>query len=123
ATASILSFIAKATNVGLYSVVVSNPFGQTCSASATLNTPLRFLSPVLAGGNGLSLLLTDSDGSPVAPGRALRVQIYTSTNVTLPFNQWVPLTNQVFSANGLLQVNGLTTTSPVTRYFRAAEIP
>jgi hypothetical protein len=114
---------AQSNTWGSYCVVVSNPYGQTYSAAATLNPPLRFLSPALSGGNGLSLLLTDSDGSPVASSRAFRVQIYATTNVTLPFSQWMPLTNQVIPAGGLLDVNGLTTANRFTLFFRAVEIP
>jgi hypothetical protein len=123
ATSVSLNVTGQSNTWGSYCVVVSNPYGQTYSATATLNPPLRFLTPVLSGGNGLPLLLTDSDGSPVASSRASRVQIYASTNVTIPFNQWLPLTNQVVPAGGLLQVNGVTATNRFGLLFRATEIP
>ncbi len=123
ATSSTLSFIAQSNDWGNYTVVVSNAYGQTFSVNATLNPPLRFLAPSLTGGHALPLLLTDSDGSLVASNRAARVQLFATTNPALPFSQWMLLTNQVIPASGLLQVNGLTTTNPVSRFYRAVEIP
>ena len=123
ATNSVLSFTAQSGNLGEYSVIVSNPNGQTCSVNATLNPPLKFLPPNLSAGNALPLFLANSDGSLVASNRALRVQLYVTTNLAQPPNPWMPLTNAVIPAGGLLQVNGLTTTNPASRFFRALEIP
>ena len=123
ATNDVLSFTVSAASPGEYSVVVSNPYGQTFSGNASLNPPLRFLTPSQGANRTLSLLLTDSDGSLVASNRAARVQIYATTNLKQPFSQWLLLTNPVIPSSGLLQVNGLTTTNPVHQFFRAVEIP
>ncbi len=122
-TNSSLSFTVQTGNLGNYSVVVSNPYGQTYSVNATLNPPLRFLPPSLAGGNVLPLWLANADGSLVVSNRAARVQLYAATNLAQPFNLWMPLTNAVLPNSGLLQVNGLSTTNPANRFFRAQEIP
>jgi hypothetical protein len=122
ATNSSLSFTAQSGNLGQYSVVVANPYGQVASVSASLNPPLRFLAPSWSG-NALSLSLANADGSLIASSRSTRVQLYAATNLALPFNQWFPLTNLVVPASGLLQVNGLTTTNAGGLFFRAAEIP
>jgi hypothetical protein len=123
ATSSVLSFTVGASSPGQYSVVVSNPYGQTVSGFATLNLPLRFLTPGKPIPSALQLVLTDSDGSVVSSNRAARVQIYATTSLKQPFSQWLLVTNPVIATNGLLQVNGLTTTSPASRFFRAVEIP
>jgi hypothetical protein len=122
ATNSVLSFTVGAGSPGQYSVVVSNPNGQTCSGFASLNLPLRFLTPVRPVPSSLQLMLTDSDGSVVSSNRAARVQIYATPSLKQPFSQWLLVTNPVIATNGLLQVNGLTA-SPAYRFFRAVEIP
>ena len=122
ATNPVLSVIAQAGNLGQYSVVVTNPYGQTCSVPVSLNPPLRFLPPSWSG-NTLSLSLANADGSLIAPNRSTRVQLYATTNLSFPFNRWWPLTNAVLPASGLLQVNGLTTANTSGLFFRAAEIP
>jgi hypothetical protein len=123
ATNSVLSFTVGVGSPGQYSVVVSNPYGQTCSGFASLNLPLRFLTPGKPIARVLQLMLTDSNGSVVSSNRAARVQIYATTNIKQPFSQWLLVTNPVIATNGLLQVNGLITTSPTNRFFRAVEIP
>jgi hypothetical protein len=123
ATNSVLSFTVGVGSPGQYSVVVSNPYGQTCSGFALLNLPLRFLTPGKPFSSALQLTLTDSDGSVVSSNRAARVQIYATTSLKQPFSQWLLVTNPVIATNGFLQVNGLITTSPANRFFRAVEIP
>jgi hypothetical protein len=123
ATNSTLSFTAGTGDMGYYSVVVSNLYGQTFSVNVTLSPQLHFLPPVLFAGDSLPLFLANSDGSLVASNRAARVQIYASTNLALPFDQWMPLTNPVIPNSGLLQVNDLTATNQASRFFRAREIP
>jgi len=122
ATTGVLSFAVNTNSPGEYSVVVSNPYGQTFSGNASLNLPLRFLTPGQSGGF-LPLLLTDADGSNVSSNRAARVQIYATTNITQMFSHWLLLTNPVIPGSGFLQVNGLNTTNAANRFFRAVEIP
>jgi len=103
--------------------VVSNSYGQAISVNATLNPPLHFLPPDLPVANALLLQLINLDGSPVAANRAGRVQLYAATNLAQSPIPWVPLTNAVISANGLLQINGFTITNSAIEFFRAVEIP
>ena len=123
ATNDVLNLTAQASNQGNYSVVVSNSYGQAISVNATLNPPLHFLPPDLPVANALLLQLINLDGSPVAANRAGRVQLYAATNLAQSPIPWVPLTNAVISANGLLQINGLTITNSAIEFFRAVEIP
>jgi len=123
ATNSILTLTAQGNNQGYYSVVVSNYYGQALSVNATLNPPLNFLPPSLPLANTFSLQLINPDGSPVAANRASRVQLYTATSLTESPGSWIPLTNAVIPASGLLQINDLTTTNSVNQFFRAGEIP
>ena len=97
-------------------------YGVTVSLNASLNSQLRFLSPAITGGK-FSLLLVDTDGSAVATNRAARVRVYATTNVALPIFNWALLTNSVVASNGLLRVDGLSTSNAVSGFFRAAETP
>jgi len=123
ATNSILNLTAQADNLGNYSVAVSNAYGQAVSVPATLNPPLHFLPPALPLASTFSLQLINLDGSPVAANRASRVQLYATTSLTEFPITWIPLTNAVIPASGLLQINDLMTTNSVNQFFRAGEIP
>jgi hypothetical protein len=123
ATSSTLTFTVQTNSAGYYSVVVTNLYGATYSVNVTLNPPLRFLPPSLSAGSSLPLILANSDGSLVASNRAARIQLYATTNLAQPFSQWILLTNPVIPNAGLLQISGLTATNPVSRFFRAQEIP
>lgn len=122
ATNSTLNFVVQNSSPGAYSVVVSNLYGATTSLSATLNPQLRFLSPSPSGG-AFSLLLVNADGSAVATNRAVRVHIYSTTNLALPFFNWSLLANPVVPSNGQLRVDGLALTNSPSQFFRAAEVP
>jgi hypothetical protein len=122
ATGSALSFAVQPNASGVYSVAVSNLYGTTVSVGAALNSPLRFLSPVVSG-TALSLLLGNADGSPVAPERASRVAILASTDLAAPSPAWMMLTNPVVPVSGLLRVEGLSVTNAGATFFRAVEAP
>lgn len=122
ATSSTLNFTVQAGSPGAYSVVVSNLYGMTTSLNAMLNPQLRFLPPTVSGGT-FSLFLADADGSPVAPGRASRVGICTSTNLALPISAWTLLTNAVVPSGSQLRADGFSVTNGSSRYFRAVEAP
>ena len=71
----------------------------------------------------MPLVLQNSDGSAVASNRASRVQLYSTTNLVPPFNNWILVTNPVTFSNGLLRVDGLIATNPGSQFFRAQETP
>lgn len=123
ATNRTLSVPVQAANFGAYSVVVSNLYGLTTSLNAQLNPQLFFLKPVIAPAGGFSLYLADSDGSAVAPGRAARVNLYTSASVSLPFSLWTLLTNAVVSSGTQLRADGFSVTNSPESFFRAFEAP
>ena len=122
ATSSTLSFTVQPGSPGAYSVVVSNLYGMTTSLNATLNPQLRFLSPVISGGN-FSLLLVDGDGSPVATNRASRVSLYATTNLAFPMSLWTLLTNAVLPSGSQLRADGFNVTNSSRQFYRAVEAP
>jgi uncharacterized repeat protein (TIGR01451 family) len=85
--------------------------------------PLKFSSPQRVAGSTLQFLLGTSDGSPITAERATHVQLYSSTNSTLSFSNWVPVTSQMFLNNGVIQINGLDYTNAPARFYRAVELP
>ncbi len=90
--------------------------------TASQSPALRFLAPQPIGSD-LRLLLQTADGSPITPERAAHVSIHATTNLSLPFLNWTPLTNSMVLTNGLLQMDGLSTSNSVQRFFRAVETP
>ena len=122
-TASTLTVEVQPANEGNYTVVVSNPYGLAISTSASLGSSLRFLSPAAPVGGVLPLYLANSDNCPLTPERAARIRVYASTNVALPFASWIQVTNALVLSNGVLRVQGVNTTTPQLRFFRAVEMP
>ena len=73
--------------------------------------------------SSLRLLLHTADGSPITPEQASRISIRATTNASLPFLNWTPLTNDLVLTNGLLQMDRLSTSNSAQRFFRAVETP
>ena len=122
ATNTTLSIPVQTSSLGTYSIVVSNLYGTTTSLNALLNPQLRFLPPVVAGGT-FSLFLVDADGSPVAASRAARVNLYATTNLTLPLSLWTLLTNAIVPSGSQLRADGFDVTNTSRRFFKAVEAP
>lgn len=122
-TSDSLTVEVQPANIGNYSVVVSNTYGVAFSASASLGSRLRFLplSPPVAG--ILPLIIGSSDNYPLSAERAARIRVYATTNIALPFTSWDLTSNPLVLSNGYLRVNGVGTTNPPTRFFRALETP
>jgi hypothetical protein len=74
----------------------------------------------VSGGN-LQILLGTSDGSPLPPERAARILFYGTTNLSLSFSNWSQLTNAMVLSNGLLRVDGLSTSNAPRQFFRAIQ--
>ena len=83
---------------------------------------LHFLPPQVSGGN-LQLLLGTVDDSALPPERAARILFYGTTNPSLSFSNWPQLTNTIVLSNGLLRVDGLSTSNAPGRFFRAVQTP
>ena len=122
ATNTTLSIPVQAGQFGAYSVVVSNLYGTTASLNASLNPPLRFLTPIVSSGT-FSLYLVDVDGSAVAASRAAHINLYSSPTLAVPFSLWSLLTNPVVPSGTQLRADGFTATNGPTRYYRALEMP
>jgi hypothetical protein len=122
ATQSNLLFSVQNGASGQYTVVVSNAYGLALSQFATLASPLEFLPISLAADGTFSLTLGSFDGTPISANRAARVKIYTTTDLSLPLNQWTLLSNPADLSDGLLTVPGLAI-SAAQSYFQAVEQP
>jgi hypothetical protein len=85
--------------------------------------PPLVLWPVLSAKGGLSLTLGDANGTAVLPFRVPQIQVYSSTDATLPVSNWLPLTNSLVLTNGVLRIDGLTPFGSSGRFFRAVERP
>ncbi len=85
--------------------------------------PLCFATPQLSAGKGLTLTLRNSDETSVTTNQLARLQIYTSTHVADPLDQWQRVTNPITLKNGAAEVSGLETTNASRRFFRAILTP
>jgi uncharacterized repeat protein (TIGR01451 family) len=85
-------------------------------------SPLRFQMPGTAG-DGLQLVLGTLDGSPIAPGRAARVQLFSTTDHSLTPSNWTLVNVAPVLTNGVLQFEGPSQTNSAFRFFRAEETP
>jgi hypothetical protein len=88
-----------------------------------LNPLLRFLPPGPPVGGNLQLFLANADSTPITADRVANISISDTTNLSLPFSSWTPLGSPLVLSNGLLRVDGVSATSPVQQFFRAAESP
>jgi hypothetical protein len=88
-----------------------------------LNPLLRFLPPGPPVSGNIELFLANADSTPITADRVANISISTATDLSLPFSSWTPLGSPLVFTNGLLRVDGVSATSPVQRFFRAAESP
>ncbi|MBI3853087.1 MAG: cadherin-like domain-containing protein [Verrucomicrobia bacterium] len=122
-TNSTLTFVMQPCSGGNYNVAVSNPYGKALSASAALNPPLRFLPLSAPSGGGLTLFLGGVDNCSLTAELVSHVQVYATTNVSLPLSNWTLLANPLVFTNGLIRVDGVNAANPSVRFFRAVETP
>jgi hypothetical protein len=122
ATTNSLTFAVQTNGAGQYSVIVSNSYGLAISEMAALNSPIHFLPFTVSAGGAFSLYLGTADGSPLTADRASRINIFSTTDLSLPFSQWMPLATLPTLTNGLLWVQGLSVTNSET-FFQAVESP
>ncbi|SPE58933.1 hypothetical protein SBV1_2930010 [Verrucomicrobia bacterium] len=66
--------------------------------------------------------MANQDGSDFEPDRIANVQIYSTTDLTLSFADWDPLTNAPVLTNGVLLFD-LPATGDDARFWRAVEQP
>lgn len=83
---------------------------------------LKFLDPELLAA-GLRLRVSTVDGSPITPARASNIWVYATTNSVLPGGNWIALPGTPVLTNGELHLNGINSTNPPARFFRALEVP
>jgi subtilisin-like proprotein convertase family protein len=88
----------------------------------TLNAPLRFLPPGLAGGSVLPLYLGNADNTPMSPDRVPQIRVHSATNLAAPVT-WTLLNNPLVFSNGLVRVDGVQATNFPSTFFRALETP
>jgi hypothetical protein len=73
-----------------------------------------------AMGSNLELWLTTVDNSPLTADRVAGIQILSSTNLSLPFNNWTPECN---SLDGCARMSGLSKSNSPGRFFRLLSAP
>ena len=122
ATTNSLTFAVQTNDTGQYSVIVSNSYGLAISEMGALDSPIHFLPFTISAGGGFSLYLGTGDGSPITSYRASRINVFSTTDLSLPFNQWMPVANPPILTNGLLWVQGLSVTNSRI-FFQAVESP
>jgi hypothetical protein len=88
----------------------------------SLNAPLHFLPPALAGGGVLPLYLGNADNTPISPDRVPQISVYSATNLAVPVT-WKLLSNPLVFSNGLVRVDGVQATNFPSTFFRAVEVP
>ncbi|HSU54226.1 MAG TPA: hypothetical protein VLT36_09225 [Candidatus Dormibacteraeota bacterium] len=107
------------TNVGAYSVLVTNASGSAQSSNAILTVlvPERLSSPAIIPGGKVRLVFGDSDGGAVLTTNDLQTfKVQASTNLT----DWTVLTNTLSLTNGMVVLEDAWTNAP-TRYYRVSE--
>ena len=111
-------------DAGTYSVVVTNAYGNATSSNALLSVlaapQLRFLNPENVPG-ALRLRVTTTDSSPIPPARASNVWVYAATDISIPLSNWTAIVNAPVLTNGMLVIDGINSTNPPVRFFRAIE--
>ena len=85
--------------------------------------PLRFSSPQRLTGKMLQFLLGTTDGSPITAERASHIQLFSSTNASLSFSNWVPAASQMLLNNGVIQINGLDYTNAPAAFIARSNCP
>ena len=88
-----------------------------------LNPLLSFLRPAPPVSGNMTLLLANADNTPITADRVANIALYATTNASLPFSSWTPTGSPLVLSNGLLRVDGVSTTNPVQRFFRCVESP
>lgn len=105
-----------------YSVSTGEDRGWVDEVKFVPDVPLRFL-PVQSDGGNLQIQLGSATGTALAAAQAGRIQLYATTNVALPFNNWTLVTNSLVFTNDMLVLGGLNPTNAAQRYFRARQSP
>ncbi len=86
------------------------------------DVPLQFL-PLQLNGDQLQLRVGSASTTALEAAQAGRIQLFATTNVSLPFGSWTLVTNATVFTNGTLELNGLSATNGTQRYYRASQNP
>jgi uncharacterized repeat protein (TIGR01451 family) len=71
----------------------------------------------------LQIILKNAGGSPITPGRASKIQLYASTNLSLTVSNWTDMTSALVLTNGVLRLDSLSTSNAPQQYFRPIVLP
>ena len=122
ATGKSFTFTVATNGAAQYSVIVSNSYGLAISDIGALDSPTHFLPFTVSAGGAFTLYLGTIDGSPITQYRASRTKFFSTANLTIPFSQWLQLTNPTILTNGQIWVQDLSVTNSQT-FFQAVETP
>jgi len=85
--------------------------------------PLKLFSPLSSGTGLFQLLIGNADGSPLDTNRAVNINVFASTDLTLGLSGWIKLNNLLTPTNGQLSLDDPQTPAPPQRFFRVEELP
>ena len=112
-----------------WTVAYTDNNGAQGPASTPTAFTTRFLLPLrlffaLTTDTGLfELWIGNEDGSPMDQAGAARIDIYTSTNLTLEPGGWIQLTNSLTLTNGQLYLDDPQSSAAAQRFFRVEQRP
>ena len=95
-------------------IVVTNP----PSAPA-----LQLASLLVSAAGTFQFVVTNADGTSITPDQQSRIAVFSTTDPSASFADWVQVTNSAWLTNGLLQINDLDSPLYRQRFYRAVHAP
>lgn len=85
--------------------------------------PKLKLLPTLAADRSLRLFIANVDASPLDPARAMNIDVFATTNLSLGLPAWVKLPQATVFTNGQLLLDEPPTSTVDQKFFKAQERP
>jgi hypothetical protein len=84
---------------------------------------LRLTLPGVSADGSFTVIAAYDDGTPATADDLARTTIYGSPDPSLPFANWLQMTNPLVLVSGTLQVIGLNTSNAPAQFYRAMQTP